>query len=291
MIHTILAALALALMCSPPTVSAATCDDPRPLRFALSPISKVDLQLMQYRPLIQQLEKMLDRRVEVVPSPSYGSVVEGLLAGGIDLAVLGPASYAMAMHRGARITAFASFAQQTSPLTESSSTYRSLLIVRRGGGLDKVEQLRGRTLSLTDPASTSGAILPRQAIRRLTGTPIETYFQRITFSGSHDRAIEAVQGGLVDAAFVSSSRLDEAVRRGTLRPDEMAILWQSDPIPYDPIVLRERLCPGLAAKVRQVFLGNTSSLNGMFRDINMTGFVPVSDEHYRAIRELFNSPP
>lgn len=291
MIRFILAPLLLVLFSPAPAFAAPACDDPRPLRFALSPISKAEAQRVQYRPLILQLEKMLERRVEVVPAPSYGSVVEGLLAGGIDLAVLGPASYAMALHRGARITAFASFAQQTSLLTESSTTYRSLLIVRRGAGLEKLEQLRGRTLSLTDPASTSGAILPRQAIRRLTGTPIENYFQRITFSGSHDRAIEAVQRGLVDAAFVSSSRLDEAVRRATLRPDEMTVLWQSEPIPYDPIVLRERLCSGLATKVRQVFLGDTGVLNGMFQELNVKGFVPVSDEHYRGVRELFGTQP
>lgn len=283
--------LGLTLLCLAWRVTAAECEDPRPLRFALTPISKAEPRLAQYRPLIQQLEKVLERRIELIPSPSYGSVIEGLLAGGIDLAELGPASYAIALNRGAAITAFATFSQRKTSLTEASSAYRSLLIVRRDSGLSKLENLRGKTLSLTDPASTSGAILPRQAINRLTGSSLESYFQRITFAGSHDRAIEAVQKGLVDAAFVSSARLDEALRRGTLGPDETATLWQSSPIPYDPIVLRKRLCPALAAKIRQVFLGDTTALSGMFQELNMTGFVPVSDENYREIRELFNSRP
>lgn len=112
-----------------------------------------------------------------------------------------------------------------------------LLIVRRDKGFDKIEQLRGKTLSLTDPASTSGALLPRKAVSQLTGTLLESYFQRVTFAGSHDRAIDAVQTNLVDAAFVSSTRLDEALRRGTILPDEIGVLWQSSPIPYDPVVL------------------------------------------------------
>lgn len=289
MIKTTFALMVLSLLAAIAPASAASCDDPRPLRFALSPISKPEIRLLQYRPLIQQLEKALERRVEILPAPSYGSVIEGLLAGGVDLAELGPASYAIALSRGARITAFATLSQLTSPLTESSSTYRSLLIVRRDSGLNQLESLRGKSLSLTDPASTSGAILPRQAISRLTGMPLETYFQRITFAGSHDRAIEAIQKGLVDAAFVSSSRLDEALRRGSLRPGETTILWQSPPIPYDPIVLRESLCPALAAKIRQVFLGDTRLLSGMFRELNVSGFAPASDEQYREVRELFNS--
>ncbi|MDP3538849.1 MAG: phosphate/phosphite/phosphonate ABC transporter substrate-binding protein [Azonexus sp.] len=272
-------------------VMAASCDDPRPLRFALIPKTNAEAQLAQYRPLIQQLEKALERRIAVIPTPSYGTVIEGLLAGGIDLAEVGPASYAIAMNRGAKITTFATFSLRKGTHTDSASAYRSLLIVRRDKGLKKIEQLRGKTLSLTDPASTSGALLPRQAISQMTGTLLESYFQRVTFAGSHDRAIDAVQKGLVDAAFVSSTRLDEALRRGKIRPDEISVLWKSSPIPYDPIVLNQRLCPELASRIKKVFLGDTSPLEAMFRELDMNGFVPASDEQYREIRELFATRP
>lgn len=270
--------------------AAADCDDPRPLRLALTPIKNPVAQLAQYRPLIFQLEKALGRRIEVLPAPSYGTAIEGLLADGVDLAELGPASYAIALSRGARITAFATFAQRRGPHTASAVTYHSLLITRRDKGIERIEQLRGSTLALTDPASTSGAILPRRAISQLTGMPLEAYFKRVTFTGSHDRAIETMQKGLVDAAFVSSSRVDEALRQGLLRPEEFRVLWQSPPIPYDPFVLRERLCPALASKIKQVFLGDTVALESMFKELDISGFAPSSDERYREIRELFATP-
>lgn len=74
---------------------------------------------------------------------------------------------------------------------------------------------RARDAGITAFAS----LIPRQMIRHLTGAPLERYFGRITFAGSHDRAMQAVQKGFVDAAFVSSSRLDEALRKGSVRPD------------------------------------------------------------------------
>ncbi len=277
------------LLAARPAAAGNNCDDPRPLRLALTPIKNAELQATQYRPLIQQLEKQLARRVELVPAPSYGTVIEGLLADGVDLAELGPASYAIARSRGARITPFASFALRK-PASEPASSYRSLLIVRRDRGLDTIESLRGSTVSLTDPASTSGTILPRQAISRLTGQSLETYFQRLSFAGSHDRAIEAVQKKRVDAAFVASSRLDEALRQGTVQTDELKVIWQSPPIPYDPFVLRDRLCPALAAGIKQVFLGDSRALHGMFSELNMKGFIAVGDEQYREIRELFANP-
>lgn len=275
------------LLAIDPAAASNNCDDPRPLRLALTPIKNAEIQATQYRPLIQQLEKQLARRVELVPAPSYGTVIEGLLSDGVDLAELGPASYGIARSRGARITPFASFALRKPPGSEPASSYRSLLIVRRERGLDSIEALRGASLSLTDPASTSGAILPRQAISRLTGQSLETYFQRLSFAGSHDRAIEAVQKKRVDAAFVASSRLDEALRQGTVHTDEMKIIWQSPPIPYDPFVLRDRLCPALSARIKQVFLGETLALRGMFDQLNVNGFIAVDGEQYREIREMF----
>ncbi|UCV29376.1 phosphate/phosphite/phosphonate ABC transporter substrate-binding protein [Ferribacterium limneticum] len=272
-------------------VSANSCEDPKPLRFALIPKTNPEQQLAKYQPLIQQLEKKLARRIEVVPSPSYSTIIEGLLAGTIDLAELGPASYAIALNRGAGISAFASFGLRKGPHTDSESAYRSLLLVRRDKGIEKIEQLRGKTLSLTDPASTSGAILPRQAIRQLTDTPLESYFQRVTFAGSHDRAIAAVDKGLVDAAFASSSMLDEALRRKTLQANQLRILWQSPLIPYDPVVLRTKLCPSIAEKIKQTFLNEPAALAGMFQELNITGFVPVTDNNYSEILRLLTTQP
>ncbi|MCB4361400.1 phosphate/phosphite/phosphonate ABC transporter substrate-binding protein [Quatrionicoccus australiensis] len=282
--------LACGLLASLPACAAPACDDPRPLRFALTPFKNPAAQLVQYQPLIRQLEKALERRVEVIPSPSYSTAIEGLLGESIDLAELGPASYAIAVSRGARITPFATFSSVNRSSPETAASYHSLLLVRRERGIDKLEQLRGSTLGLTDPASTSGAILPRQAIARQTGMPAEAYFKRITFSGSHDRSIEAVQKGLVDAVFVASSVFDEALRQGKVKPDELQLIWQSPPIPYDPFVLRDRLCPALVAKIRQVFLGDTTPLAGMLQELKARGFVPASDEHYREIRNLFANP-
>ncbi len=287
-----LAAILCALLATlAPQPAAASCDDPRPLRLALIPKSQGEALVAQYRPLLDELERTLARRVDIVPTPSYGTVVEGLLAGHIDLAELGPATYATALERGAAITAFASFRQHAGPTTASPSSYHSMLITRRGRGAGGVDGLRGATLSLTDPGSTSGAVLPRDAIARLTGSALEHHFGRITFSGTHGRAIEAVRTAAVDAAFVSSSRIDEAIRLGHLQRDDIDVVWTSAPIPYDPFVHRTRLCPALKAQIAAVFFGDAPALRPMFAALGMSGFAAVDDSHYREIRDLLGRAP
>lgn len=273
------------------SIQAQACDNPKIIRLSLIPLKNAESQAAEFRPLLKALEANLKRPVELVLAPSYGAVVEGLLTANIDLAELGPASYAQAKARDPAITAFASLIQRVGLHTEASDSYRSLLIVRRDKNFNSLASLRDSSVSLIDPASTSGALIPRQAINKLTGTPFERYFGRITFAGSHDRAIQAVQKGFVDAAFVSSSRLDEALRTGSVRPDEMAVQWRSSPIPYDPFVYRGQLCQPVIDKIKQAFFQNSASLQGMFRSMNAEGFNQVSDDKYREIRDIYASQP
>lgn len=266
-----------------PAADVTRCDDPRPLRLALVPKLDPQRQREVFQPLLQALERTLQRRVELVPGTSYGAVVEGLLSGGVDVAELGPATYAMVVARQAdAVTPFASLAARGEP---GVGSYRSVLMVRRDAGLNSLAALRGRSLALIDPASTSGALLPRQAVRELTGVPLEQHFGRISYAGSHDRAIAAVRQGLVDAAFVSSARIDEVERRGQLLPGDWLALWRSVPIPTDPFVVRQRLCAPVREAVARAFFSGDERLRPLLTTLGSTAFVPVSDSDYRAVRE------
>ena len=89
--------------------------------------------------------------------------------------------------------------------------------MRRDKRFDSLARLQGASVSLVDPASTSGALVPRHAMAALTGMPLERYFGRLTFSGSHDRAIEAVHKGFVDAT-IGSQIAEERLKSLSLLP-------------------------------------------------------------------------
>ncbi|ART49203.1 hypothetical protein CBP33_14575 [Acidovorax carolinensis] len=267
--------------------SDAACEDPRTLRVALIPKTNTQKQLQEFRPLEVELEKALQRPVVVVASPSYGSVIEGLLSDSIDLAELGPAAYAMLMDRNAAVKPFAANSGRGPAGANVLAMYRSILIVRSNQGIAGINDLRNRSLSLTDPASTSGSLVPRQFVKNKTGQSIDNYFSRISFAGSHDRAIDAVRKGLVDAGFVSTARFEEALKLGRIAPGELAVVWQSEPIPYDPFVLRNRLCKSVVEKIHRVFF-NAAPLRAMLESRGAEQFVPVTNADYQVIRDLFS---
>lgn len=280
-----LALLCLAA-CSGASAMAQGCDDPAVLRFASIPKSDGVQQQQTLRPLMKELERVLQKRVEVARSNSYGAVVESLQAGNVDLAELGPASFAVLMERGPSVTAFATLSRGLQPDAAAPGSYRAVLVVRTDSGFRSIKDLHGKTLSLTDPMSTSGALLPMQAILKLTGQPAERYFSRVTYAGSHLRALEAVHKGLVGAAFVSSRRVEEYEQQKPGASKELAVLWQSPPIPNDPFVYRSNLCPAIVDKIRGVFFGGAPVLQPMFTELGSRRFVPASDADYQSIREL-----
>ena len=267
--------------------SSADCENPAQLRFSIIPMDDTQKQLTAYRPLFERLETVLGKRVVAIAPSSYGAVVEGLLAGSIDLAVLGPASYVSAKRSDPDITVFATYAKKAGAFREEGAFYRSMLIVKKGARLQTVESLRGATLAFVDPVSTSGTVLPLHVFPKVIGMPVNKYFGRITYAGDHPKAALAVLNGQVDAAFVSGTYLSELVLGGRAKPEDILVLWRSEPIPMDPIVYRGHLCEALKDKIRKVFLEAGGEKDKVLLDnLRATRFVPMNDADYRIIWEL-----
>jgi ABC-type phosphate/phosphonate transport system substrate-binding protein len=70
---------------------------------------------------------------------------------------------------------------------------------------------------------------------------------RAGVAGNHDKALEALLEGRVDAAFVASERADAYLASHAVDPAKLQVLWRSAPIRYDPYVFSASLCPALSS--------------------------------------------
>ncbi len=268
-------------------VTAENCERPARIRYSMVPEGDVKNDLADIQPLLDDLQSSLGTPVDIIRPSSYGAVIEGLLAGSIDIARLGPSSYLSAKNSNPGITAFATFSQPEGAFQKEGAFYYSLLIVNSKGRLKKHEDLRGATLVLVDPDSTSGAKVPRQLFSQVAGGSLERYFGRISYAGNHISAAKAVLEGRADAAFVSSFQLSTMVREGKATGNNFRVLWRSVPLPLDPFVYRGILCQDVREKIRSAFLGrggknSASILNNM----NAIRFLPIQDSDYQVIKNL-----
>lgn len=277
------------------SVNPLDCENPSVIRFSVIPEQGAGRQADAYLPLIEALEKKIGRRIEIVRATSYGSVVDGLVNARLDLGVLGPASYVAARRRDPGIVSFASHEKQGGAFHEAGKHYRAVLIVGAASGIATIDQLRGRRLALTDPASTSGALLPRQQFRReeaaRLGASFEQFFGSVIYAGDHRRAALAVLEKHVDAAYVADDVLSALVREGKLEANAVRLLWRSAPIHRDPYVYRSALCEPLKRSIREAFLTmRDDRADGVLAGLGIVRFVPVGDAEYRSVEALFEAP-
>jgi phosphonate transport system substrate-binding protein len=97
-------------------VMAAQCENPEALTFAIIPTEETVAEVALYKPVIDRMAKETGKKIEFFMPTSYASVVEGMLAKFVDVAVLGPYSYVIASSKDSTIEVFATYAKRAGHL-------------------------------------------------------------------------------------------------------------------------------------------------------------------------------
>lgn len=255
-------------------------------QLSMVPTKNTQEQRVEMKPLVDLIAGELGIPVQVLPASSYESVVDAVTSGVADMVVLGPAAYIMASHREPGLEPFASLTMKGGAFTPEGSFYYSVLVVTADSDFQKPQDLRGASVAMSDPASTSGNLIPRASFPGVTGGEFDTFFSAWTYAGGHDRALDALLSGRVDSAFVASTRVDEYVRRGVVAESELRVLWQSSPLHYDPFVFSAQLCESLKARVRELMKTPSPLLSRYLTNIGARGVTPVSHADYEILDHL-----
>lgn len=266
------------------------CTNPDTLVFSIIPTEETTQEVDIYQPLLAKLKEKTGKNIEFFMPTSYASVIEGMINGWVQIGVHGPNSYVLAKEKDPALEVFATYTKKKGHFQEEGAGYRAVLITRADSEFQDVEGLKGSVLGLADPASTSGNLLPRMVFGEVVGTgpDLEKYFSKVVYTGGHDQSALAVKEGRVDDAFVATHRLDNVIDRGLATMEDYRVLWQSDIIPQDPMVMRGDLCDDLKAQIKDAFLTlhEDPASQPFFDGINSTRFVPMADSDYDIIRKL-----
>ena len=270
-------------------VQAAECENPDELTFAMVPTEETVAELQLYKPVTDRLAKETGKKIQFFMPTSYASVVEGLLSKFVDVAVLGPYSYVIASSKDPSVEVFATYAKKPGHMQEEGPGYKAALVTKKGSKFKDIKSLKGTTLGLVDPGSTSGNLFPRVVFSKNVGGDLDKYFGKVVYTGSHELSTVAVDKGKVDAAFVATHRFDNVVNKGDVKLEDFNVLWMSPAIPQDPFVYRATLCPELKDKIKATFLGLSKDNAGekkFLDNVKSNKFVGMSSKDYDVIRDL-----
>src|SRR5690606_19693149 len=102
---------------------------------------------------------------------------------------------------------------------------------------------------------------------------------------SHAAQILSVINSQVDLASDFDRNLNSFLDRGTFKADQIKIVWTSDPLPNDPLVVRADLDPELIKKVQDAVLAITEEQALALMPKNYTGWVAADHASYKIIED------
>lgn len=270
----IASAIALTAALSP-VAALADKSNPDTLRVALLPDENAATLIQNAQPLKEYLAETLGKKVDIVVTTDYSSMIEAMRFGRIEIGYFGPFSYVLAKSRATEIEAFAVGVEKGKP------TYNSVLIATAGGPVKTLADVKGQSFGFGDQASTSSHLAPRAHLVKNGLVGNEDY--KVVHLGTHDAVARAVQQGQIPAGALSEPILRNLIARGTIDASKIVELDLTAPIPNYPITMQGYLAPELKEKIRAAFLDlNEPKILQSFR---VEGFEAASDSSYDVLRE------
>ncbi|MGC9420322.1 MAG: phosphate/phosphite/phosphonate ABC transporter substrate-binding protein [Rhodovulum sp.] len=216
-----------------------------PYRVMLVPADggTADGTIADFTPVFNAVTEATGLNFDINVGQSYGAVIEAICADAIDVAWFGPASYVPAHERGcAELLAV--------DVKGGESVYYSGFYARADSGIESLADIKGKSIALGDPNSTSSFVIPVYSMVDAGIDPIADMTE-VRIVGSHANALQAVQQGNVDVSASSFSSYNKAIGQGAIDPDQVVPIFKSKPLPNPPLALRSSLSDDVKATLRK----------------------------------------
>ncbi len=243
-------------------------------------------------PLRLYLQKKMGMEVEMFFTTDYTSVIEALRAHKIQAAQFNPFAYVIATQKPGL------WPMVTLGINGRPSFYKSIIITNPKTGIKTMEEVKAKaknlTLAFADPASTSGHLIPR-AYLNTSGLNPDSAFKQAIFAGSHAAAILSVKSGKVDLGCTNLDlSLNKLIREGTVKQDEVIILWTSPPILNDVFTIRTDINKDFANKLQQAYIDMAKEDSNAFKkyaglyfpDTRNMSYIATQDSAYNSLRKI-----
>jgi phosphonate transport system substrate-binding protein len=234
-----------------------------------------------YRPMADYLAKKLGRKVQLRTVDSWEGLAKSLANGETDIALLGPWGYVLANgNSGAQAVA--------TILYDGKPTYHALVVTRPDSGINKLEDLKGKSFAFGDKGSTSGYLIPTHQLLKMGINDPEKYFGRVVYT-KHQAIETQVTRGELDAGADYDRNRNAMIEQGLIKASESKIIWTSAPLPNDAFAVSADLSrdKALVAKLQAALeqMGEALKSEGKLLPAHYTGFVRSDDTLYKSIRD------
>jgi len=238
----------------------------------------------KYQPLVDHLEKSLGVKVVYVPVIDYGAAVSALSAGKIDFAWLGGFTFVQAkVMAGARPVV----------MRDIDREFHSVFIANTASGINKPEELRGKSFAFGAKSSTSGHLFPRHF---LTTTyrinPEQDFAGAPLYSGAHDATVKMVESGKVQSGALNIEVWNRMLAGDKFDKTKVKAIWTTPAFVDYVWTARKDLPAATVQKFANAFLTLDATKPAEKAVLDLQGarkFVPAKVEDFDVIEQVGRS--
>lgn len=259
--------------------------DPATLVFAYTPVEDPAVYAKVWDGFIQHMAKVTGKKVQFFPVQSNAAQLEAMRAGRLHVAGFNTGSNPLAVN----CAGFVPFAMMVS--ADNRYGYEMEIITYPDSGIEKVEDIRGKKMAFTSETSNSGYKAPSALLRDQFKMEAGKDYDPV-FSGKHDNSILGVANKDYPAAAIANSVKQRMEARGTVKPEQLKIIYKSESFPTTGYGYVYNLKPELAEKVREAFFSFEWEGSELAKEFNVAQppqekFMPITyQEHWKVVRDI-----
>ncbi len=272
------AALLVCMVCMP----ALACAGEGDLHFAITSAVASDPSYKNYRELSDYIAARVGEKAFLISGLSYSQVDELFVGHEVDVGFLCNTHFA----RRKKSVKFEAIA---APVIAGygKPKFQIYLIVPKDSGLKTIYDLRGKSVDLADPLSTT-TVFAAYMLKERKET-IRSFFGKAVYSGSHDMTVRLVANKVVDAGFIDGHIWDYHDKVDPVYSSKTRIIYRSPDFTTPPVVVSRTIDETLKTKIRNVLL--TMHKDGRGREIlkklRIEKFVAIKDKDYDDVLKIY----
>lgn len=228
-----------------------------------------------YKMICDQIGADLELRV----ANDWAGISVALATQQIDVAQMGPWGYVLAKKKGE--------AQAIGMLTiQGRDYYKAIVVARPDLKIARFpEDAKGLSMQMLDVGSTSGWLVPTHFLRS-KGIDPKNYFGKYAEGASAAAAQMATVNGQVDLATGWDTHRNTMIRNGQITETSNRVVWESQPLPNEPVVIRSGFDPEMAKRLQAALVGLPTDVAQKMLPWPYSGFISTDHAPYAKLETM-----
>lgn len=269
-------------------LGAAALSAPAIVRAKKRPVIRVGLGPQQptqadtkrvWEPVYKMICDQIGADLELRVANDWAGISVALATQQIDVAQMGPWGYVLAKKKGE--------AQAIGMLTiQGRDYYKAIVVARPDLKITRFpEDAKGLSMQMLDVGSTSGWLVPTHFLKS-KGIDPKNFFGKYAEGASAAAAQMATVNGQVDLATGWDTHRNTMIRNGQITETSNRVVWESQPLPNEPVVIRSGFDPEMAKRLQAALAGLPADVAQKMLPWPYSGFISTDHAPYAKLETM-----